>query len=107
MGLYEAQKLFQTVRDHPVGQIVGRQRNGDPVAQDHTNAVLAHATTELRAHDRTSVRLHFELPAGEDVCDDAVELHMIIATQRRLLWKAPRLFGACIDKGFRPAFQPR
>jgi len=62
-------------------QIVRGQGDGDPVSQDHADAVLAHAATELRADDGSRISLHFELPAGEDVGDDAVELHMIIATQ--------------------------
>jgi hypothetical protein len=73
-----------------VGQVVGRKRDRDAVAKNHTNAVLTHATAELRAYDRTGVSLHFKLPAGEDVGYDAVELYMIIATQSGLLGIRPR-----------------
>ena len=76
-----------------MGQIVRRQRYCDSVAQNHANAILAHATTKLCTYDRTGVRLHFELPAGEDVGDDAVELYMIIATQIGLLGKRPASWG--------------
>jgi hypothetical protein len=82
--------LFQAVSDHSVRQVVRGQSHRNPIAQNHANAVLTHATAELRTYDRTGVGLHFELPAGEDVGDNAVELYMIIATQSRLLGKAPR-----------------
>ena len=81
-----------------MGQVVGRERYRDAIAENHTNAVLAHATAELRAYDRTGVRLHFELPAGEDVGYDAVELYMIIATQSGLLGNAPVSLGRVVIK---------
>jgi hypothetical protein len=81
-----------------VGQVVRRKRYRDAIAENHTNAVLAHATAELRAYDRTGVRLHFELPAGEDVGYDAVELYMIIATQSGLLGNAPVSLGRVVIK---------
>jgi hypothetical protein len=87
-----------------VRQIVWRQRDRDTVAQNHTNAVLAHATTKLCTYDRTGVRLHFELPAGEDVGDYAVELYMIIATQSGLLGKRPGFFGRVVIKVSAKAF---
>ena len=74
-------------------QVVWRQCDRDAIAKNHTDAVLAHATTKLCTYDRTGVRLHFELPAGEDIGDDAVELYMIIATQSGLLGKAPGSLG--------------
>ena len=72
-------------------QIVRRQRDRNSIAENHANAILAHATAKLCTYDRTGVRLHFELPSGEDVGDDAVELYMIIATQSGLLGKRPIL----------------
>src|SRR5262245_11807147 len=47
--------LLVPVGDHAVAQIVGRQRDGHAIAQDHADAVLAHAAAQLRAHDRASV----------------------------------------------------
>jgi hypothetical protein len=72
-----------------VRQIVWRQRYGHTVTEDHADSVFTHASAELRPNDGPGISLHFELPAGEDVRDYAVELHMIVATQRRLLAESP------------------
>ena len=71
-------------------EIVRREGDRDAIAKDHADAVFAHATAELGPDYRTGVGLNFELPASEHVGDYAVELHMIVATQRRLLEERPQ-----------------
>jgi hypothetical protein len=80
------------VNDHAVRQVVRRQRYSDPVAQDHADAVLAHAAAELGTHDGACVGLDLELTAGEDLRNYAIELYMVIASQEvPLAGRSPKL----------------
>jgi len=71
-----------TVSDHAVRQVVRRKSDRHSVAENHADAVLAHAATKLRAHNRASVGLHLELAARKHLRDKAIELYMIIASQK-------------------------
>ena len=73
------------VGDHAVREVVRRKRDRHSVAENHADAVLAHAATQLRAHDRASIGLDLELAARKHLRDEPIELYMIIASQNGLL----------------------
>lgn len=77
-GDAHALHLFAAVDDHPVGEIVGRQRHGDSISENDSDAIFAHAATKLGPHVRASVGLHIELTTGKYIDDDTFQLHMIV-----------------------------
>ncbi len=61
-----------------MGEIVGRERHSDAIAEDDANAELAHTAAKLRAHLGSGVGFDLKLTTGEDVRHDAFELDVVI-----------------------------
>ncbi len=74
---------LRPINDHAVSQIVGAQRNGDTVAENHADAEFPHSAAQLCTHN-TGVGFGFdlELASGVNVGNDTIELNVIVALAR-------------------------
>jgi len=66
------------VNDAPTSQIIGRELNANPIAQEDADIVLAHPARDVGQYPMAIVELNTELRIGECLDDRALYLDLLL-----------------------------
>src|SRR5262245_31481940 len=78
-----AAATLTAINDDAAGRIIRRQGDGDLVAENHANAVLAQLSAEMGEQLVAVVQLDAEISSGQHLDDAALEFYVLLSTHRR------------------------